>query len=62
MRREGSLVTCDHSRSDGGAAQAAEVWLAPGRYMLRTRDREPVTELAFTVGTTEGPPLRVPVR
>jgi hypothetical protein len=38
------------------------VWLAPGTYTLATRNREPQTTATFTVGATEGPPLRIELR
>jgi hypothetical protein len=50
LRRDGRLTATGSTGTTDSGALTAEVWLAPGRYELVTRDREPVTTHVFTVG------------
>ncbi|HEX5052410.1 MAG TPA: hypothetical protein VFZ65_11600 [Planctomycetota bacterium] len=58
VRRDATLLA---SLSVGKSLRRA-LWLAPGSYTLTTRNRAPKATVTFTVGSTEGPPLRVALR
>ncbi|MFY9341504.1 MAG: carboxypeptidase-like regulatory domain-containing protein, partial [Planctomycetota bacterium] len=62
VRRGATLAAWTHARGQPGAPFRREVWLAPGSYTLATHNREPQAAATFSVGDTEGPPLRVVVR
>jgi len=59
IRRDVKLFLWDRAEGD---PLTHEIWLAPGSYSLATRDREPQSTASFTVGDTEGPPLRIVLR
>jgi hypothetical protein len=59
IRRGGELVSWSTAHGD---PIVCDVWLAPGRYTLATRDRTPPTRAELTVGGSEGPPVRVVLR
>ncbi|HEU4419906.1 MAG TPA: carboxypeptidase-like regulatory domain-containing protein, partial [Planctomycetota bacterium] len=62
VRRGATLVASTHARGQPGAPFRREVWLAPGSYTLASHNREPQTTRTFTVGASEGEPLRIVLR
>ena len=62
VRRGATLAAWLSASSKAGALFRREVWLAPGTYTLATKNCEPQTTATFTVGATEGPPLRIELR
>ena len=62
VRRGATLAASYSARSKAGAPFRREVCLAPGTYTLATQNREPQKTATFTVGATEGPPLRIELR
>lgn len=50
------------SSAGRSASYRRAVWLAPGSYTLATQNREPQATATFSVGDTEGPPVRIVLR
>jgi RNA polymerase sigma-70 factor (ECF subfamily) len=59
VRRDGELVLVHNASLP---SLACDVWLAPGRYTLSTRERTPARTTQLTVGEQEGSPLQVALR
>ncbi len=62
VRRDGKLVLSARANEEPAGPLACEIWLASGKYSVATRDREPKCTVAFTVGSVEGPPVRLELR
>jgi hypothetical protein len=62
VRSGSKLAAWLSARSQSDAPFRRDVWLAPGTYTLTTENCTLQTSVAFTVGDTEGPPLRLVVR
>jgi hypothetical protein len=62
VRREGRLIARGDAHRQGQAPLRCELWLIGGTYTFTTLGRDPQASATFTVGSTEGPPVRIELR